>query len=154
MPAAQRSLARIPPFHTVPSRLRSDGWTPLKQAEFIGHLAETGNVRKAAERVGMARETAYRLRAREGAESFIAAWNAALARGRGRPAPPPPGPVTPGSRKVTLAQLMWRMETGIWRVRLHGPRYVGVVQKPDNSAVFELLGRTGRSRLTARSEDV
>ena len=156
----RRKFARIPPFHTVPSRLRCDGWTALKQAEFIGHLAETGSVREAASRVGMARETAYRLRRREGAESFVAAWDAALARGRGKAAPPVPAivwpPVRPPvtgqerpkpKRKVTLPELLWRMDTGIWRLKLRHGRYIGVSQKADNSAVLEILRRTNRTQL-------
>jgi len=51
----------------------------MRQAQFIGYLAETRCVRAAALRVGMSRETAYRLRARPGADSFCGAWDAALA---------------------------------------------------------------------------
>ncbi|NVE94914.1 hypothetical protein [Altererythrobacter lutimaris] len=141
--------ARIPPFHAVPVRQRSDDWTPLRQAEFIGHLAETGCVREAARRVGMQRETAYRLRTRRGAESFAAAWDAAVARGRNRAAP-----LTASSsiardrarphRKVTLCELAWRVETGIWRVRLRAGRYSGVSRKADNSALLTLLARCSR----------
>src|SRR5687768_738078 len=69
---------RLPAFHPVPIRTRSDGWTPVRQAEFIGMLAETGSVSAAAEFVGMARETAYRLRRKPGAEEFAHAWDVAL----------------------------------------------------------------------------
>jgi hypothetical protein len=41
-------------------------------------LAETGSVIGACEAVGMSRKSAYRLRALPGAESFAAAWDAAL----------------------------------------------------------------------------
>ncbi|MBX7461759.1 hypothetical protein [Qipengyuania huizhouensis] len=61
---------RIPSFHITPGRRRGDGWTPVKQAEFIGELAETRSVTKAARRVGMTRETAYRLRRRKWSASF------------------------------------------------------------------------------------
>ena len=47
----------MPAFVPVPLRTRSDGWTPLKQAEFLGYLAETRSVAEAARRVNMARET-------------------------------------------------------------------------------------------------
>ncbi|MCP9222830.1 hypothetical protein MKP08_08740 [Erythrobacter sp. LQ02-29] len=139
----------IPPFHAAPVRLRADGWTPLRQAEFIGHLAQTRSVAQAARRVSMARESAYRLRARAGSEGFVAAWDAALAstgtpRGRERLAAAleaAHAALRP-SWKVTLAQLEWRIETGIWQVVLHAGRYAGVRQKPDNSALFAVLART------------
>ncbi|QWC55965.1 hypothetical protein F7D01_01615 [Erythrobacter sp. 3-20A1M] len=150
LPPRDRSPAiAIPPFHAVPVRLRADGWTPLRQAEFIGHLAETRSVAQAARCVSMARESAYRLRTRAGSEGFVAAWDAALARTgtrRGqeqllaaldaaraalRPSP-----------KVTLRQLEWRVDTGVWKVILHAGRYAGVRRKPDNSALFALLART------------
>jgi len=50
----------------------------VRQAEFIGHLAATRSVAAAARGVSMARETAYRLRARPGAQGFAAAWDVAL----------------------------------------------------------------------------
>ena len=64
----------IPTFRAVPGRGRRDGWTPLRQAELIGHLAETRSVSTAARRVQMARASAYRLRRRPWAEGFCASW--------------------------------------------------------------------------------
>ena len=32
---------RIPDFVPVPLRARHDGWTPVKQGEFVGWLAQT-----------------------------------------------------------------------------------------------------------------
>jgi len=69
---------RVPPFYPVPVRTRRDGWTIERQADFLGLLAETGSVIGACEAVGMSRKSAYRLRALPGAESFAAAWDAAL----------------------------------------------------------------------------
>jgi hypothetical protein len=66
------------PFTPVLVSPRADGWTPDKQAAFIEALAETACVATAAGRVGMSRESAYRLRSRPGASSFRAAWEAAL----------------------------------------------------------------------------
>lgn len=145
MPAAHLKPNRIPPFHAVQTRARIDGWTPLKQAEFIGHLAETRCVRTAAARVGMSRETAYRLRGKAGAHSFCAAWDAALAPqgdwlgwheacDRARAAVQP-------NRKVTLAALEWRFETGIWTVLFRRRRYVGARCKPDNLALLQASAR-------------
>ena len=50
------AYARVPPFLPVPLRARADGWTPERQARFIGLLAETGSVVEAARAVGMSRE--------------------------------------------------------------------------------------------------
>src|SRR5690606_103603 len=69
---------RLPTFTAVPVKRRADGWTPLRQCELIGVLAETGWVAEAARFVGMARETAYRLRGKPGAEEFARAWDMAL----------------------------------------------------------------------------
>lgn len=138
---------RIPLFYAVPGRTRADGWTPRRQAQFIGHLAETRSVTEAARRVSMARETVYRLRGREGAEGFNAAWDAALgiapAQGDGERSQ---ADVTP-SRKVTNRELMWRVETGLWQVRMHRGRFVGVWRRPDNAALFQLLARLDRARI-------
>ena len=57
---------------------RRDGWTVWRQADFLGMLAETGSVIGACEAVGISRKSAYRLRGLPGAESFAAAWDAAL----------------------------------------------------------------------------
>ncbi|MGB3740094.1 MAG: hypothetical protein WA948_12180, partial [Pontixanthobacter sp.] len=78
-PEAAKAPPRIPQFHAVRVRIREDGWTPQRQAKFIGYLAQTGSVTDAARLVGMARETAYRLRTREWSESFCSAWDAAMA---------------------------------------------------------------------------
>ena len=141
-------VRRIPAFHAVPMRVRADGWTALRQAEFIGHLAETRSVAKAARAVSMGRESAYRLRKRDGAEGFNAAWDVALARlGSAKGQAQCAAAIEAArlalrpSRKVTLAHLQWRMETGIWQVILRAGRYRGVRRKPDNSALLALLGR-------------
>jgi hypothetical protein len=79
-PPAQRPCRRlrVPAFYPVPTRTRRDGWTIERQADFLGMLAETGSVIGACEAVGMSRKSVYRLRALPGAESFAAAWDAAL----------------------------------------------------------------------------
>lgn len=69
----------VPSFTPVPRRCkRHDGWTPARQRAFIDALAETGSVKHAAARINMAAEGAYYLRRQPGAESFAAAWAAAL----------------------------------------------------------------------------
>jgi hypothetical protein len=79
-PPARRAYRRlrVPAFYPVPTRTRRDGWTIERQADFLGMLAETGSVIGACEAVGMSRKSAYRLGTLPGAESFAAAWDAAL----------------------------------------------------------------------------
>src|SRR5687767_841383 len=57
---------------------RKDGWTPQRQRDFIAALADTGCVEHAARAVSMTPRSAYRLRREPGAETFAAAWDAAL----------------------------------------------------------------------------
>ena len=66
------------PFDPAPTRKRRAGWTAEKQRKFIDHLALTSAVGEASAIAGMASSSAYRLRDRAGAESFAAAWDAAL----------------------------------------------------------------------------
>ena len=72
-------------FTPVPlQRSRYDGWTPLVQKRFIHALSVMGSVGAACRAVGRGRVSAYRLREREGAESFADAWDAALEAGQDR----------------------------------------------------------------------
>jgi len=64
-------------FDPVPVRHRHDGWTPDRQLEFIGTLADCGCVDQAARTVGMSRNAAYALRRRTDAQAFRLAWDAA-----------------------------------------------------------------------------
>jgi hypothetical protein len=125
-------VRRIPAFVPVPLRARADGWTPLRQAEFIGWLAETRSVAAAAGKVGMARETAYRLRRRRGAAGFAAAWDAALG-------------VTVRRPKVTHSDLSTAVREGTLRPVMRRGRYVAVVRKPSISAILTLLARYDRA---------
>lgn len=70
-------------FTPVPlERRRANGWSPPVQRRFIHALSVMGSVGPAARAVGMGRVSAYRLREREGAESFAAAWDRAISLGR------------------------------------------------------------------------
>lgn len=69
---------QLPPFDPVPRKYRHDGWTPARQKAFIGALADTGSVSRAARYVNMSPEGAYYLRRQRGSESFRRAWEAAL----------------------------------------------------------------------------
>lgn len=72
-------------FTPVPlERIRSNGWSPLAQRRFIHALSVMGSVGAAARAVGMGRVSAYRLREREGAASFAAAWDRAIGEGKSR----------------------------------------------------------------------
>ncbi|MGI9377902.1 MAG: hypothetical protein ACR2PC_17705 [Tsuneonella suprasediminis] len=69
----------LPAFDPVPRKSkRHDGWTPERQRAFIGALADTGSVKRAAMHVNMSAEGAYYLRRQPGAEGFRRAWECAL----------------------------------------------------------------------------
>ncbi|WP_095011279.1 hypothetical protein [Tsuneonella mangrovi] len=70
---------QLPEFTPVPRKSkRHDGWTPARQQAFIEALADTGSVEAACRAVNMSSVGAYHLRRQPGAESFRAAWEAAL----------------------------------------------------------------------------
>ena len=129
-PRRPRRLPRVPPFYPVPVRTRCDGWTVQRQADFLGMLAETGSVMGACEAVGMSRKSAYQLRARPEAESFAAAWDAALG-----------APV----RKVTPPGLEIRAYEGLVHLVTFRGRYRGSWARPDDSALLRLVRRLDRS---------
>lgn len=124
---------RPPAFTPVPLRTRADGWTALRQAAFLGMLAQTRSVSAAAQSVGMARETAYRLRARAGAESFAAAWDTVMGRAVG------------GRWKVTNDALWHQALHGKLKPVMRGGCFVGIIRKADNSALLRLLARLDRA---------
>jgi len=124
-----RKAPRVPPFYPVPTRGRRDGWTIKRQADFLGMLAETGSVLGACEAVGMSRNSAYKLRARPEAESFAAAWDAALG-----------API----RKVTVTNLHFLAHHGLVQPMFFRGKYRGPVRKPDNSALLRLQKKLDR----------
>jgi hypothetical protein len=132
MPSRWPAWKRVPPFLPVPSRARADGWTPDRQARFIGILAETGSVAEAARRVGMSRMAAYRLRRREGAESFAHAWDAIAGFWQGEPVP---------ARKVTPGELFERAHEGEFNILMRRRKFVRAVRKPSTSALLRHLRR-------------
>ena len=66
---------------TTTTDLAEPRWTRARMAEFIVELAATQCVASAARSVGMSRQSAYRLRAREENEPFDLAWALALEQG-------------------------------------------------------------------------
>lgn len=133
-----RRISRIPAFTPAELRVRRDGWTPVRQAEFIGYLAETRCIKQAAALVGMSRESAYRLRRKPGAEEFTAAWDYIL--GSADPINRAHGP----KAKVTLEQLLQRVRVGRYRPMMRAGRYVGTLKKADNSALLSAISQLDR----------
>lgn len=131
---------RVPAFVPVPLRTRADGWTPARQAAFLGALAETRSVTAAARKVRMARETAYRLRKLPGAESFAAAWDAVLGR------------ETPGRRKVTHEERARRALEGLLKPVMYRGKHIATVQKADNSALLGHLAQLDRAARNAEPQ--
>ena len=75
--AAGAPLLEPPEFEPTPSR-NVRGWSAQRQRKFIEHLALTGAIGEASAVAGVSSRSAYRLRNKAGAESFAAAWDAAL----------------------------------------------------------------------------
>lgn len=74
----------MPDFLRFTPVVTDRGWEPRQQVEFIAALARGVPLDEAARLVGRSRSTAYALRRKPGAESFIAAWVAALNYAKGR----------------------------------------------------------------------
>jgi len=126
---------RIPDFVPVPLRTRHDGWTPVRQGEFVGWLAQTGSVAQATAWVGCSRESAYALRRRAGAEGFATAWAVAASGGRLNPSVP----------KLTPEALAAAAGEGMVRVLMRRGRYVGTRIMPQVSALLRVLAQFDRS---------
>ena len=134
-PPACRAKARhprVPAFLPVPQRIRRDGWTPERQAHFLAELAITRSVSAAARRVGMARESAYRLRRKRCSESFAAAWEQALGR-------------TAVQRKVTAEEQRLRALNGLLKPRIRDGAFAGMRQQADDSALLGRLAHLSRA---------
>ena len=71
----------LAPFEPVALKPRHDGWTAEKQIAFLETLAETACVEQACRRVGMTRQSAYRLRRDPRALGFRDGWDNALDHG-------------------------------------------------------------------------
>jgi hypothetical protein len=105
-----------PIFTPVPmARQRHDGWSAERQGRFLEVLAATGTVDSAVRALGMTRVSAYKLRKRAGAESFAAAWDAALSAGRAQ----------------MMDHLMERAIDGVTTIRLRLGGVVDIESGPD-----------------------
>jgi hypothetical protein len=134
---APQTRRRIPAFHPVPVGARKDGWTPRRQAEFIGFLAESRSVEGACRRVGMGKHSAYRLRQRAGAAGFAAAWDAALGKLRSA--------VDLDSAKSTGLDAEYRSRMGLMQVVMERGRFSGSYWKDDANAFLQHIARFDRS---------
>jgi hypothetical protein len=118
-------------FSPVPlERARANGWSPVAQRRFIHALSVMGSVGAAARAVGMGRVSAYRLREREGAESFGAAWDNAISLGR--------------TRQYSVA--MEAVLNGVTTVRVLRGGSVSVTGGPDLSVIRSVLRETPAQR--------
>lgn len=123
---------KLPAFLPVPLRTRKDGWTPARQVRFIALLAETACVRKAAQLLGLTRESAYRLRRHPGAGSFRAAWDTAV-RGQQQP-----------RWKFTQAEALRLALEGPFHIALYRGRARTIWRKPDDSRLLSGMSRLDR----------
>ncbi|WP_423141497.1 hypothetical protein ACOYW6_11735 [Parablastomonas sp. CN1-191] len=133
---APLSLRRLPAFHPVPVGPRKDGWTIDRQAKLIGFIAETRSVIEACRRVGMGRESAYRLRARPGGAGLAAAWDAALGK--------PHRPVDLASAKSTGLPAHYRWRAGRIAVVTVDGTFAGYHRKDDDCALLQHLAQLDR----------
>jgi len=134
---------QIPPFLPVPLRTRRDGWTPARQARFIAALVRTACVRKAAQAIGLTRESAYRLRRHPRAGSFRAAWDTAVS-GKQQP-----------RWKFTPAEARDLAVDGPFRIALHRGSPRTIWRKPDDSRLLSFVTRLDRlvAHLTPSQQD-
>jgi hypothetical protein len=119
-------------FTPVPLRRMHNGWSPGQQREFIIALARGASVKEAAGSLGLSRQSAYMLRAKSGAESFVAAWDRALAFARDAR--------VSGQR---TGDLCYQTET-LFVPRFYGGRLLGFVQRPDDRHVLGTLRQLDR----------
>jgi hypothetical protein len=103
--AADPEIAALLDFDPVPRKVkRPDGWTPELQRELIARMAAAGTLQEAVWQMGKHATGAEGLYKTPAADSFRAAWDAALAIGRRRngldPQPPYAGEVPGITRRV------------------------------------------------------
>jgi hypothetical protein len=83
--AADPEIAPLLDFEPVPRKVkRPDGWTPELQRELIARIALTGTLQRAVWQMGKHATGAEGLYKTPCADSFRAAWDAAIALGRRR----------------------------------------------------------------------
>lgn len=75
-PRTSLSSPATPSTDSAPATGSDSGWTPARKVRFLHHLSDKGDVRAAAARVGMSRQSAYLVRRRD--RAFALGWEAAL----------------------------------------------------------------------------
>ena len=125
------------PVPRDPRGARSDGWTAVRQREFIEMLAATGSVRAACRGVGLRPDGVYRLRHRTGADSFRAAWDAAVERG------------TSQVRDILIDHSVNGVPESVW----WAGKKVGERRKFNHNTMRWILERGERGRGKAESEE-
>jgi hypothetical protein len=129
-------------FAPVPLRRQHNGWSPARQHRFVIALARGDGPGEAARALGKTRQSAYDLRKRPGAESFAAAWDAALA-------------FAQEVRAVQTAPAagLAGIET-LLVPRYYRGRLIGFVQREDVHGAMRLLGRLDRLTESLRASDL
>jgi hypothetical protein len=127
-------------FTPVPrQRRRRNGWTELAQRAFIAALEECGCIARSARAVGMSARSVYRLLEAEGADSFAAAVDQAIARGVER----------------VRGDAMLRALHGSWVPVVRRGRVVRMeFRHNDKLAIGILSGRNGSSVAEQREQTV
>ena len=144
---AHKARRRPPFFHPAMPRTRTDGWSVSRQCEFLVQLYVAGSVGIAAQRVGMTRASAYRLRDRADGAGFAFAWDHVLTPpGTGHMARP-----KPDWRKVTNEELIRRAEEGLVQPVVYRGAMVGIRWKPDISAALRLMRRSAGAPIRKRA---
>ena len=118
----------ITAFDPVPTTPRHDGWTPARQLDFIAALGSIGLVAASARAVGMSPKSAYALRRRTDAQSFAAAWDAALIEGQAR------------ARSTAIERALYGVATPIF----YGGRQIGERRSFDNALLIAALRASDR----------
>jgi hypothetical protein len=137
-PHTHRLRRRPSWFRPVPLRSRRGGWSEARQCAFLAQLYFTGSVTAAAKAVGMSRASAYRLREREGAESFAFAWDRVLT----LPGSGHPGAAREDRRKVTIETLLARLDEDLVKPVVYLGNMTGIARRHDNSTLFRVLRLT------------
>jgi hypothetical protein len=75
---SKRERSGIDDYVPIELRHRQDGWTAVRQVDFLTALSESACVEDACRAVGMSTSSAYALRRRTEARAFRAAWDSAL----------------------------------------------------------------------------
>jgi hypothetical protein len=117
-------------FTPIPVRPRGDGWNVGIQQRFVLTLAATGSVGLSLQMVGRSRQSMHNLKARPDADSFNAAFDAALSAGQCR----------------VVDQALAQARDGVFNVRVSPTGRVTVRRQIDYRLIETVLGERGMLR--------